>query len=39
MADHTRAELVVEALQMALWQRRPLVGLVHHSDRAGNTCR
>ncbi len=35
MADHMRAELVVEALEMALWQRRPDTGLVHHSDRGG----
>ena len=35
MADHMRAELVVEALEMALWQRRAAVGLVHHSDRGG----
>src|SRR4051794_3596046 len=35
MADHMRAELVVEALEMALWQRRPDIGLVHHSDRSG----
>jgi putative transposase len=35
MADHMRAELVVEALHMALLQRRPDVGLVHHSDRGG----
>ena len=35
MADHMRAELVVEALEMALWQRRPDIGLVHHSDRGG----
>jgi len=35
MADHMRAELVVEALEMALWQRRPGIGLVHHSDRGG----
>ena len=30
-----RAELVVDALEMALWQRRPCAGLVHHSDRGG----
>jgi putative transposase len=35
MADHMRAELVVEALEMAIWQRRPDAGLVHHSDRGG----
>ena len=32
MADHLRAELVVDALDMALWNRRPTTGLVHHSD-------
>ena len=32
MAEHMRAELVVEALEMALWQLRPDIGLVHHSD-------
>jgi putative transposase len=32
MADHLRAELVVDALDMALWSRRPAAGLVHHSD-------
>ena len=35
MAEHMRAELVVDALEMALWRRRPNVGLVHHSDRGG----
>ncbi len=35
MADNRRAELVVEALQMAIWRRRPNLGLVHHSDRGG----
>ena len=35
MADHMRAELVVDALEMALWRRRPDIGLVHHSDRGG----
>jgi putative transposase len=33
MADHLRTALVVEALEMALWNRRPAGGLVHHSDR------
>lgn len=33
MADHMRAELVVDALQMALARRRPQPGLVHHSDQ------
>jgi putative transposase len=35
MADHLRAELVVDALEMALWRRRPAPGLVHHSDHGG----
>ena len=33
MADHLRTELVVDALEMALWRRKPAAGLVHHSDR------
>ena len=33
MADHLRAELVLEALELALARRRPAAGLVHHSDR------
>ena len=33
MADHMRAELVVDALEMALAQRRPAPGLIHHSDQ------
>jgi putative transposase len=32
MADHIRSELVVDALQMAIWNRRPPAGAVHHSD-------
>ena len=33
LADHLRAELVLDALEMAVKRRRPDVGLVHHSDR------
>jgi transposase InsO family protein len=33
MADHLRAELAVDALQMALDRRQPAAGLLHHSDR------
>jgi putative transposase len=32
MADHIRSELVVDALQMAIWNRRPDPGAIHHSD-------
>ena len=34
MNSHMRTELVVDALEMAVWKRKPPVaGLVHHSDR------
>jgi len=32
MADHQRTALVVSALEMAVWNRRPGAGLIHHSD-------
>jgi putative transposase len=35
MAEHMRAELVVDALRMALARRRPQARLVHHSDQGG----
>lgn len=28
-----KASLVCDALKMAIWQRRPEAGLIHHSDR------
>jgi putative transposase len=33
MGSRMRTELVVDALEMAVWRRRPSAGLVHHSDR------
>jgi putative transposase len=32
MATHLRAQLVLDALNMAVWQRRPH-GVIHHSDQ------
>jgi putative transposase len=32
MASHLRTELVLEALDMALWRRRP-EDVIHHSDQ------
>ncbi|QIR69949.1 IS3 family transposase [Kocuria sp. KD4] len=32
IADHIRTELVVDALQMARWQRRPPPGTIVHAD-------
>jgi transposase InsO family protein len=32
MADHLHHELVLDALGMALHQRKPVAGLIHHSD-------
>ena len=33
MAEHLRSELVVEAVTMATWRRRPPPGAIHHSDQ------
>src|SRR5690242_1362652 len=38
MANHLRAELVLDALNMALGQRRPR-DVIHHSDKAANIPR
>lgn len=32
IAEHLRAELVCDALDMATWTRRPQPGVIHHSD-------
>jgi transposase InsO family protein len=33
MSSRMKAQLVCDALTMAIWQRRPDAGLIHHSDR------
>jgi|SRR5215218_3761613 len=33
MGSHVRTELVLDALEMALWRRKPKAGLVYHSNR------
>jgi putative transposase len=33
IATHLRTELVVDALEMALWRTKPNAGLIHHTDR------
>lgn len=33
MAEHMRAELVIDALRMGIARRRPQPGLIHHSDQ------
>jgi transposase InsO family protein len=33
MSSRMKAQLVCDALKMAIWQRRPKAGLIHHSDR------
>jgi putative transposase len=33
MSSRMKAQLVCDALKMAMWQRRPKAGLIHHSDR------
>ena len=39
IADHMRSELVVDALQLATWRRRPTAGTVVHSDSEyGTAC-
>ncbi len=33
MASHLKTELVIDALGMAVWRRKPGAGLIHHTDR------
>ena len=36
MESHLRTELVVDALRMAVWRRKPAPGLVHHSEKGAH---
>ena len=38
IADHMRAELVADAIDMATWRRRPPAGAIAHSDHGSNYC-
>ena len=38
MSSRMTAQLVCDALTMAIWRRRPQAALIHHSDR-GSQCR
>jgi len=33
MSSRMKARMVCDALKMAMWQRKPAAGLIHHSDR------
>lgn len=33
MSSRMKAQMVCDALKMAIWQRHPKAGLIHHSDR------
>jgi len=33
MSSRMKAQLVCDAMRMTIWQRRPMAGLIHHSDR------
>ncbi len=38
MSSRMKASLVCDALKMAIWQRKPGSGLIHHSDRGSQYC-
>jgi putative transposase len=38
MRERMTKELVIDALRMAWFRRRPLPGLIHHSDRGSQYC-
>ena len=38
MSNRMSRKLVIDALQMALWRRQPVSGLIFHSDRGSQYC-
>ena len=38
IADHMRAELIADAIDMATWRRRPADCTIAHSDHGSNDC-
>ncbi len=38
MDKRMNRQLIIEALRMAIWQRKPAKGLLHHSDRGSQYC-
>eukprot|EP00362_Geleiidae_sp_MMETSP1317_P001352 CAMPEP_0201282174 /NCGR_PEP_ID=MMETSP1317-20130820/5005_1 /ASSEMBLY_ACC=CAM_ASM_000770 /TAXON_ID=187299 /ORGANISM="Undescribed Undescribed, Strain Undescribed" /LENGTH=146 /DNA_ID=CAMNT_0047594151 /DNA_START=1772 /DNA_END=2212 /DNA_ORIENTATION=+ len=38
MSNRLKKELVINALRMAIWRRRPRPGLIFHSDRGSQYC-
>ncbi len=38
MSNRMKRKLVIDALLMAVWQRKPDRGLLHHSDRGSQYC-
>ena len=38
MSNRITKKLVIDALQMAIWRRRPEDGLIFHSDRGSQYC-
>ena len=38
ISERMTSKLVIDALQMALWRRKPLKGLILHSDRGSQYC-
>ena len=38
MSNRIKTKLVIDALRMAIWRRRPRAGLIFHSDRGSQYC-